>query len=603
MPSPRPLWDFDPAYTFKLAEVQAPSFQSTYFSPIFGSNHWNAEGHGNVQHFEARGQWGRRGSREEQARNTWSRRGKLLPEEKHSSSMPRSPPQSEQNSTNSPRSYEARPTAISDYRSRDLSKRLDTGTQSSAPTLPSVAALTGYGVSGSLPGVPGETGSPMSYRSLGMHTILNPPVENDVAKTAPRVSQSPGRSISTHGPYQTPIISPRVRKRRDDPSPGRTSQALDARQGRRMLTPKSPSLRSVSQGVRGSPSAGSRTSNPHSDSRVYMAEQGDISAGHIPPLPPISLGPGPHGQYAVVQPHHEQYITAPGSLTNSTASYSANNQGYVGSPSSSSNPADRETTSPFRPSLSDSAPRGLSHQHQMTGPDAQSRGPNRAYGAGQPAYQMQISTDQGPVAIPVEIDLQQASKSADEKRKRNAGASARFRQRRKEKEQAASAHINDLRVQLQTLTEQRDFYRSERNFFRDILGRIPGAQYPPRPPSPQTRSSTTMTTVSEPLLGVEYGARELTEPSPAQRRRTSDYQPSFATGHMAGSNYPPYQTSAPPGPGYALPPPSLPAPMQDSRGQLPNSFLPPHNPQQGPPPPAPLRPQQHDPFRRDMNPR
>lgn len=605
---PRPLSGLYPVNIFKLAEVQTPSFPSNHFHPSFGQNHWDVESHGNLRHFEAEGQWGRRGSREEKARNTWSQSRRLLQEEKHSSSMPRSPPQSEHNPKTSPGLYGGRPDGTSNYMSRDPAKRLESGTQSSAPTLPSVAALTGYGVPGPQAVVSGDTGSPVSYRSLGMHTILNPPADGDLAKVTPRVSQSPGRSVSTHGPYQTPIISPRVRKRKEDTSPGRASQtSVDTRQGRRMLTPKSPSLRSLSQGVRGSPSAGSRTSNPHHDPRVYTAEPGDMSAGHVPPLPPISLGMGSHGQYTHVQPHHEHYTsTGPGSHSNSTTSYSANNQGYVGSPGSSSNLADRENTSPFRPNLSDSGHRAASHQQQMTAHDAQSRGPNRAYGAGQPAYQMQISTDQGPVAIPVEIDLQQASKSADEKRKRNAGASARFRQRRKEKEQAASAHINDLRGQLQHLTDQRDFYRSERNFYRDVLARTtPGSQMPPRPPSPQARSGggNTMAGAAEPLPGIEYGRREMTEQSPAQRRRTSDYQPSFATGPMAATNYPTYPTSAPPGPGYALPPPSLPTPTQDPRGQMPNSYMPPHTSQQGPPPPAPLRPQQHDPFRRDVNPR
>lgn len=513
---------------------------------------------------------------------------------------PRPLPQSDQNTKTSPGPG---------FPSRDLAQRPDSA-QQSVPTLPSVASLASYGVAAPQV-VPASTegGSPVLFRPLGVHSILNPPAEAELTRPVQRVSQSPSRSISASyaAAHQTPIISPRVRKRKEGTSPGRTSQtSLDARQGRRMLTPKSPSLRSISQGVRGSPSAGSRVTNLPGEGRVYTAEPGDISAGHVPPLPPLALSS--HGQYAPIQHHEGQASTGPGSHSTSTGSYSANNQGYVGSPGSSSNLAERENTSPFRPAASESA-RGASSQAPIVVTDAQGRSSARAYGAGQTAYQMQISTDQGPVAIPVEIDLQQASKSADEKRKRNAGASARFRQRRKEKEQAASAHIADLQRELRSLTEQRDYYRSERNFFRDMIARGSAAQLPPRPPSPQSRpGGNQMGVAPEPLPSVDYGRRDLTEPSPAQRRRTGEYQPSFAPAPLAPTSYPAqYAAAAPPPPppqnaGYALPPPSLPAPMQDPRNQAPSGFIPAHHPQQAPPP-ATLRPQPHDPFRRDINPR
>jgi hypothetical protein len=82
-----------------------------------------------------------------------------------------------------------------------------------------------------------------------------------------------------------------------------------------------------------------------------------------------------------------------------------------------------------------------------------------------------LETDQAPIVVPVELDLQQASKMADEKRKRNAEASARFRARRSEKEKEASQTISTLEQELQELREERDFYRNERNYIRDFATR------------------------------------------------------------------------------------------------------------------------------------
>ncbi|RMZ75873.1 hypothetical protein DV737_g5081, partial [Chaetothyriales sp. CBS 132003] len=106
------------------------------------------------------------------------------------------------------------------------------------------------------------------------------------------------------------------------------------------------------------------------------------------------------------------------------------------------------------------------------GSEGYSHGQSDTYHIGQTGYQMTLETDQGPLIVPVELDLQQASKVADEKRKRNAGASARFRARRKEKEKEASQKISDLQQELREMKQERDFYRNERDFFRDFTAVI-----------------------------------------------------------------------------------------------------------------------------------
>lgn len=103
---------------------------------------------------------------------------------------------------------------------------------------------------------------------------------------------------------------------------------------------------------------------------------------------------------------------------------------------------------------------------------------------GQNSYQMTLDTDQGPIQVPV--DVQAASKVADEKRKRNATASHRFRQRRKEKERETSQNIAKLEHQLRDLVEEREYYRMERDYFRNLAKNGPGqAPIAPRPTSPR----------------------------------------------------------------------------------------------------------------------
>jgi hypothetical protein len=140
---------------------------------------------------------------------------------------------------------------------------------------------------------------------------------------------------------------------------------------------------------------------------------------------------------------------------------------------------------------------------------------------------MTIKSQQGHnVQIPV--DVQAASKVADEKRRRNAGASARFRARRKEKEREASMSISRLEQQLRNAQEDAEFYRGERDRYRDVClqhrPELPGKLSPRlrRPSLPSIPPSSTRGNSEDSFADYE---EEVREEERNVRRRTSNYHP------------------------------------------------------------------------------
>lgn len=196
-----------------------------------------------------------------------------------------------------------------------------------------------------------------------------------------------------------------------------------------------------------------------------------------------------------------------------------------------------------------------------------------------PVHVLTFSTPVGTYHVPV--DVHQASRLADEKRARNAGASARFRQRRKEKEKEANSNIEKLQQQTRELErkvreveQERDFYRAERDRFRDVVYRTPDTRHlvMQAPPSPQSmRPGSFQGSMSQmgnpppppPPSQMGFQAPESTSERAPRRRRT-DAQGDF--------------TSLPP---YTLPPASTLPPVQ-APGYLPG-------PSQGPASLPPLR--------------
>ncbi|KAF1964730.1 hypothetical protein BU23DRAFT_585433 [Bimuria novae-zelandiae CBS 107.79] len=173
---------------------------------------------------------------------------------------------------------------------------------------------------------------------------------------------------------------------------------------------------------------------------------------------------------------------------------------------------------------------------------------------GQSSIQIMTIKSQQGHHVQIPVDVQAASKVADEKRKRNAGASARFRARRKEKEREASISIARLEQQLRDALEDRDFYRSERDYFQHIVYQQPGAErHYQRLSSPRLRrpsvapSNAASSNTGGGSAGSPYSAYDDDDLQSERnvRRRTSTYHPPLGqtTAPLNGtgplpSNYP-----------------------------------------------------------------
>ncbi|KAK2020513.1 hypothetical protein LX32DRAFT_318583 [Colletotrichum zoysiae] len=189
---------------------------------------------------------------------------------------------------------------------------------------------------------------------------------------------------------------------------------------------------------------------------------------------------------------------------------------------------------------------------------------------------VRLPGEEGGILIPV--DVHQASKQADEKRQRNAGASARFRQRKKERDQEQIANLQkleqrsrDLEARLRDMTQERDFYRDERNRLRDVVLRTPlsdMANGPPSPTSPRSGGGSMAETsplTQAPMLPHQsqqqqqqqqqqqhgYASSDASSVErPARRRRTESAQtpefsmPSYGTPAPQTGNLPPMQAPA-----------------------------------------------------------
>jgi hypothetical protein len=298
------------------------------------------------------------------------------------------------------------------------------------------------------------------------------------------------------------------------------------------------------------------------------------STGTTPPVAPrLSYGfPGQQINTPDRRPS-EANIPTPLSQSNSpSTSYSSYSQPCHTSPGLTfSTPASQPPAPRYYGSLGTNGGGG-SIGPQITLASDSSYGPV-AGTVGQSPYQiMTLETDQGPVQVPVEV--QAASKMADEKRKRNAGASARFRQRRKEKEKEASQTIAKLENQIREIGEEREYYRAERDYFRNLVYNSSAQSLVvPRLPSPRQRKTPGQT--SAPDTRQIEPQWEQTEDRGGQegrntRRRISGPYPSTY-------ELPPHPMSAPTQlsgyPGHVFP-----FPKPESRAHTPVQRLPPPDP-------------------------
>jgi hypothetical protein len=144
--------------------------------------------------------------------------------------------------------------------------------------------------------------------------------------------------------------------------------------------------------------------------------------------------------------------------------------------------------------------------------------------------------------IPVHVDFSQASKKADEKRQRNAVASTRHRRKKKIMQEENSKQLQELRderrlmkIRIEELIQERDFYRKDRNRLQDIVAQTPSISgHAAGPPSPTISTSNsyaeTGSLASGPSVSMGYGGDALSNERPAQRSRTDDH-PEYSLPH------------------------------------------------------------------------
>ena len=495
----------------------------------------------------------------------------------------------------------------------------------SRTTLPPLGAVT------STNRLPPLLSDPSPSRPLGMQNILNPSYNDEQTRSQMEPPSTSGRPSPPTQSAAAPSL-PQIAKRSTQISPmAEQTRASGSRAERRILTPKSPGLRTLSSGGRRSIAMDlfgtSQSPMTRGDSRTDTTEPEQSRTSELPQLPP----PTPVGRSSNVFP----------SLTESAP-------GQPRRPSIGKNPfapsavqAQGESPSTSHSSyshFSQSSPilrYGPSAQHPPSVPPGSTR-PSVTLPPGQSAtnlgegqydmskgsYGISIPTEGGQMLLPVELDVEQASKTANEKRKRNAGASARFRQRRKEKEREASQTISSLERNLRALEEERNHYRSERDFFRDLYARQLGpGQMPQRPLTPRAPPASRPSLGNTPPQWQDI-SRETSEPLPRNlRRRTSSYPTTFpaplaaspmlplqaqsygfgpqAPAPILQNTFPPIRPSgAPPYPPQLAPSSHTQSTFPPTRPPGAASFPPQSSfPPQPPPPPQP--PSSHDPFRRD----
>ena len=456
-------------------------------------------------------------------------------------------------------------------------------------------------------------------RPLGMRNILNPAQADDLSQSDPAARtdlETPSTaeaSLSGAGTARSlPTLSPRILKRLSRPSPPPKASSAATPGSRRVLTPRSPRLRTVSLAGRRSPAPSLGAPPPvlgtyEGQSRIYTAEPGTNAEADIPPLPATSNA----GRLAT-----GYTVTSEAGRSDSRRASGGRGVGLVAGSVAASQSDSPSTSHSSYSHFSQTSPvvgyaTGPNQPGQYSYPrSTQPSGPSQSgypassveghYDVGTGSYQMTLDTESGPMIVPVEVDVQHASKMADEKRKRNAGASARFRARRKEKEKEANTTIDALQKAIRDITEEKEFYQGERNFFRDfVLQRMGPSSFPRRPISPRDRRllppppSSRMQAEGS-TSQWRTSSREGTEsPTRSQRRRTGDYQPSFPrpplTSPMITPQAPAYGAQFPPPP----PPPSLQPSLLDPREPGPPPPPPPTS--QAPPPPP--RSMSYDPFR------
>ncbi|KAJ5659378.1 hypothetical protein N7507_005829 [Penicillium longicatenatum] len=339
-----------------------------------------------------------------------------------------------------------------------------------------------------------------SSRAIGVHSILNPP-----AQTMEAAGSRDLRSLSG-------TASPRPRKG-SSPAPRSMhslQQPLSPRSiGRPGINPGSPSARFVGGGRSGQSSV---THSPLVPNEPLGMRQTPTS----PPLPldsalrPITSLPGTQppvtaSLHSTPSLHSRRTSAGPAPLTNR-----ASQETSPTTPHSTYNHLGRGSPAITMASIPASVAQYAAVPAPYMTMEAMARGAPATAGprslvedtgarVASPVPGTPGSTTSIGGLIPCVMDLKSGSSSQAEKRKANSDASRRFRNRKRNEvqlEQRLSAQQDEIRRQseeIRALIHQRDYYRAERDFFREQVGRSTSlSSLPPRPPSPRSAPSASL---------------------------------------------------------------------------------------------------------------
>ncbi|KAJ5173036.1 hypothetical protein N7492_005629 [Penicillium capsulatum] len=408
-------------------------------------------------------------------------------------------------------------------------------------------------------------------RAIGVHAILNPTAQAAVESGTsngrePRVLPGSSSPRPRHGSSPTPRAMHPLAQQPLSPR----SHARSA-----MNPGSSPSTRFVGGGGRASGQS-SVTHSPLIPQEPSLGLRPPVSSSPLPmdsTLRPIttlsSTQPPPTSLHSTPSLHSRRTSAGPGPLTNPnsqeaspTTPHASFNHFGRGSPAVTNislppNPAlyplAAPTPAPYM--TMESASRGIP---APAGP----RGSTDESAAG-------VNT---PGMIPCVLDLKSGSTSQAEKRKANSDASRRFRNRKRNEmqlEQRLNTQQDEIRRQseeLQSLLQRVEHYRSERDFYRDYLGRSMSlSSLPPRPPSPRSThpvvlspAETTMPAWSGDTPRPPPGSQSIAPAPPGRLLDSVRPQASWPGSPTPYSPAPSSRPLAPPGPppvaGGTLPP-------------------------------------------------
>ncbi|KAH8598167.1 hypothetical protein B0O99DRAFT_506535, partial [Bisporella sp. PMI_857] len=440
----------------------------------------------------------------------------------------------------------------------------------------------------SQPGTPGEDWRPAPSRDLAVHSILNPaePEGAHAAQTSSR-RVSTGTTDSQHSTTGPPAhfapspmtglqhtVSGQPASLNTSPTQEGYKSTFSRSRGsspRRILTPKGARTTILHRPSQGTIDAQRSPFIPHRSGVGFAATSGHAGPPDAPPAPT----PTPPERA------HLQHYGFPPAGPSGSAPLERHPSGSSRQPAERGSPAQS-----ISPSISTSA--GVSSSQASPASFIYKGGPPPTSGSYFPGSSFAPSMQQAQGAGGPQFQTSSASGTE--------GASARFRQRRKEKEKEASTTIEKMQQQNRELERrireaesERDFYRGERDRFRDVLYRSKDLRHlaMQAPPSPQSMRSTSFQGQAAPggppppPLGYQ---QDPSTSERAPRRRRTDTSGDFTNVPYTlppASTLPPVLSAGyPPGQG----PPSLP-PLRMNDPSVPQGGPPSLTPSTGPPPP------------------